>query len=94
MYVCTFFRHLNSCKGYTASVLLFFCHAHTKKKSKELSVMIFREHDEEASSPIDRTLHAITLNSEIWSQHIHGVQMMLWDLLCSTLLDDRFGLHE
>lgn len=36
MYACTFFRHLDSCKGYTASVLQFFCHAHIKKKCKEL----------------------------------------------------------
>lgn len=36
MYVCTFFRHLDSCKGCTAGVLLFLCHALIKKKSKEL----------------------------------------------------------
>lgn len=35
MYVL-FPNAVNSCKGYTASVLLVFCHAHIKEKSKEL----------------------------------------------------------
>lgn len=42
--------------------------------------MIVRKYAEKSCSPINTYLHPMTLNTEIWSQNIHGVQMILRDL--------------